>query len=199
MEKIILCLFTLTIALWFSPVVLGQSAGDRVRLESSNPKGVPVHPSTNDASFVRWANDPVVKVLAVNAQGKWFHISGDGKDGWVTKSYVTKIEEPDQDTEPVEAVAALVRYPDPSNPVPDDRLLAEAIKDKPELQHAFQGVPIKVKHDAKNVVLLVCSPDGKYAWLEDASWTLGVDHKWYLSKPPLSAEFTMDPAQRNDP
>lgn len=97
------------------------------------------------------------------------------------------------------AVAALVRYPDPSNPVSDDRLLAEAIKDKPELQHAFQGVPIKVKHDAKNVVLLVCSPDGKYAWLEDASWTLGVDHKWYLSKPPLPAEFTMDPAQRNSP
>ena len=97
------------------------------------------------------------------------------------------------------AVDALVRYADPNNPVPDDRLVAEAIKDKPELQQAFRGVPVKVKHDAKNVVLLVCSPDGKYAWLEDASWTLGVDYIWYLSKPPRPAEFTMDPAQRSGP
>lgn len=97
------------------------------------------------------------------------------------------------------AVDALVRYPDPNHPVPDDRLVAEAIKDKPELQQAFRGLPIKVKHDAESVVLLVCSPDGKYAWLEDASWTLGVDHKWYLCKPLRPAEFSMDPAQRNGP
>ena len=94
------------------------------------------------------------------------------------------------------AVEALVRYPDPDNPVPDYRLVTEAIKDKPELQRAFRGLPIKVNHDARNVVLLVCSPDGKYAWLEDASWTLGVDRKWYLSNPPRPAEFTLDPAQR---
>lgn len=95
------------------------------------------------------------------------------------------------------AVEALIRYPDPTQPVPDDRLLAEAIKDKPELQKAFAGYPIKVRHNDKDVVVLVCSPDGKYAWLEDASWTLGVDHLWYLSNPPCPAEFTMDPAQKN--
>jgi hypothetical protein len=92
------------------------------------------------------------------------------------------------------AVEALVRYPDPANPVPDDQLVSEAIKNKPELQRAFQGYPIKVRHDAKNTVVLVCSPDGKWAWLEDASWTLGVDRQWYLAKPPKPAEFTMDPA-----
>ncbi len=97
------------------------------------------------------------------------------------------------------AVEALVRYPDPANPVSDDRLVAEAIKDKPELQRAFAGYPIKVRHDAKNTVILVCSPDGKWAWLEDASWTLGVDHKWYLVKPPMPAEFTMDPTQKDKP
>ena len=105
MKKIILFLFTLSIVLWLSPIVLGQSVGDRVRLESSNPKGVPVHPGASDTSFVRWANDTVVKVLAAESQGKWFHISGDGKEGWVTKSYVTKIEDTDQDTEPAEAEA----------------------------------------------------------------------------------------------
>lgn len=97
------------------------------------------------------------------------------------------------------AVEALVRYPDPANPVPDDRLVAEAIKDKPELQRAFAGCPIKVRHDATKTVILVCSPDGKWAWLEDASWTLGVDHKWYLVKPPMPADFTMDPAQKDKP
>jgi hypothetical protein len=97
------------------------------------------------------------------------------------------------------AVEALVRYPDPANPVPDDRLVAEAIKNKPELQRSFAGYPIKVRHDANNTVILVCSPDGKWAWLEDASWTLGVDHIWYLAKPPVPAEFTMDPARRDKP
>jgi hypothetical protein len=95
------------------------------------------------------------------------------------------------------AVEALVRYPDPANPVPDERLVSEAIKDKPELQRTFAGYPIKVRHDAKNTVILICSPDGKSAWLEDASWTLGVDHKWFLVKPPMPAEFTMDPAQKD--
>jgi len=97
------------------------------------------------------------------------------------------------------AVQALVRYPDPANPVADDRLIAEAMKDNPELQRAFKGYPIKVRHDAKNTVILVCSPNGKWAWLEDASWTLGVDHQWYLVKPRMPAEFTMDPAQRDKP
>ena len=98
------------------------------------------------------------------------------------------------------AVDAIVRYPDPANPVRDDRLVQEAIKDKPELQKAFAGYPIKVRHNVKDVVILVCSPDGKYAWLEDASWTPGkVDHPWYLSTPPMPAEFTMDPDQRGKP
>lgn len=100
------------------------------------------------------------------------------------------------------AVDALVRYPDPAHPVSDDQLVTEAIKDLPGLQQAFAcytNKAIKVRHDGKNVVILVCSPDGKYAWLEDASWTPGVDHKWYLSQPPKLAEFTMDPAQKDKP
>jgi len=93
-----------------------------------------------------------------------------------------------------------VRYPDLANPVPDDQLVTVAIKDLPGLQKAFAGYPIKVRHNVKDVVILVCSPDGKYAWLEDASWTPGkVDHPWYLSTPPMPAEFTMDPDQRGKP
>jgi len=93
------------------------------------------------------------------------------------------------------AVVAEIRYRDSGIPLRDDQLVADAIKDKPELQRAFAGYPIKVRHDTKNAVILVCSPDGKWAWLEDASWTLGVDHEWYWSKPSHSATFTLDPAQ----
>ena len=90
------------------------------------------------------------------------------------------------------AVQALVLYPDPDKSTPDDRLVSEAIKDSPELQSAFQGLPIQVVHDTRDVILLICSPDGSCAWLEDASWTpVKVDYKWYQSKPPKPAKFTM--------
>jgi hypothetical protein len=94
------------------------------------------------------------------------------------------------------AVEAQFRY-HPNGPVPDDRLVAEAMKNKPELQKAFDDLPIKVWHDDRYVVLLVCSPDGKYCWLEDASWTPNVvDRKCYECKPLPPAEFTLKPPQR---
>ena len=69
-----------------------------------------------------------------------------------------------------------------------------------ERSRRSSGYPIMVRHNVKDVVILVCSPDGKYAWLEDASWTAGVvDHKWYLTNPPTPAEFTMDPDQKSKP
>jgi hypothetical protein len=93
------------------------------------------------------------------------------------------------------AVEAEIRDSPSGPPASDAQLLAAAMKGKPELQRAFKGVPIKVRRDARNVVLLVCSPDGQSAWLEDASWTTGVDHRWYQRQPPPPAEFTLDPAQ----
>ena len=55
----------------------------------------------------------------------------------------------------------------------------------------FKNVTFKVRHNATNLVLLVCSPDGKHALLEDASWTQFVDSRPYLSNPPAPAEFTI--------
>jgi len=39
------------------------------------------------------------------------------------------------------AVDALVRYPDPAYPVPDDQLVAVAIKDLPGLQRPLPAIP----------------------------------------------------------
>ena len=93
----------LGIALWLAPAIPGQTVGDKARLESTNPKGVPVHAGATETSFVRWVNDTGVKVLAVD--GKWFHVSAEGKEGWVTKNYVFKVDGPDSEPEPPEAEA----------------------------------------------------------------------------------------------
>ncbi len=51
--RIFLLLAAVAAVLGMSPVVVGQSAGDKARIESSNSKGVPVHPSTTDPSLSR--------------------------------------------------------------------------------------------------------------------------------------------------
>ena len=92
------------------------------------------------------------------------------------------------------AVQAVIAWPEESEPVPENRILEEGVKDKPELQEAFKGIPIKIKQYGKNVVILVCSPDGKNAWLEDASWTDGVDKEWYKNDPSHPCDFSLDPS-----
>ena len=97
------------------------------------------------------------------------------------------------------AVLAEVRYPTTSRPVGDDQLLAKAMENKPELREAFRDVPIKIWHDEHDVILMICSPDGEYCWLEDGSWTPGVDRRCYQSKPPVPATFTLQPPSRTTP
>jgi hypothetical protein len=80
-----------------------------------------------------------------------------------------------------------------NGPIPDDRLLEEAYRERPEIEHFLHGLPVLIKHNRKDVVILVCSPDGKYAWIEDASWTTFIDRPWYTIKPPHPAQFTLDP------
>lgn len=87
--------------LLFAFATYGQAAGDKARLESVNSKGVPVHASATDTGFVRWVNGTLVKVVAV--EGNWFHVSAEGKEGWITKNYVFKIDGPEADPEPTEA------------------------------------------------------------------------------------------------
>ena len=88
-------------------------------------------------------------------------------------------------------VQGTVRYPDPDNPIPDDRLIDEAKKQTPEFAEAFAWVNVFVLHDATNVVLLVCPTNRNIAWLEDSSWQPGVDKLHYRSNPPSPAKFTI--------
>jgi hypothetical protein len=87
-----------------------------------------------------------------------------------------------------------IRYGDAKAPRTNDQLLQLVFQRNAELERRFRGLLIKIKHDAKEVVVLVGSPAGD-AWLEDASWTPEfVDKKWYQSNPPHPAEFTLDPS-----
>jgi hypothetical protein len=88
-------------------------------------------------------------------------------------------------------IQSLLLYPDKEGPVSDDCLTSEAMRIEPEFQKEFNHVKIKIRHNTRNVVVLICSPDGKYAWLEDGSWTPYVDCKCYKYKPPRPAEFTL--------
>ena len=92
------------------------------------------------------------------------------------------------------AVQAVVLYSDRGAGVADSNLFQLATEDRPDLRDTFRRVPVRIRHDGRNVVILVCSPDGKTAWLEDASWTMYVDKKWYEAKPPRPAEFSLDPS-----
>ena len=89
--------------LWFASQAIGQNVGDKARLESTNTQGVPVHANATDNGFVRWVNGTLVEVISID--GKWFHVSAEGKEGWVTKNYVFKSDGLDPDPEPPEAEA----------------------------------------------------------------------------------------------
>ena len=103
MKNRFLTLAALTFLLWLPQVILGQNVGDKARIESTNPKGVPVHASATDNGFVRWVNGTLVKIVSID--DKWFQVSAEGKEGWVTKNYVFNIDGADSDPEPPEAEA----------------------------------------------------------------------------------------------
>jgi hypothetical protein len=93
------------------------------------------------------------------------------------------------------AVQEVLVLPEGGRPETDAQILDAAFRERPELIAPFEGLPIRIKHNGSDVVLLVCSPDGKHAWIEDASWTSGIDYEWYDIDPAHPAEFTLDPSR----
>jgi hypothetical protein len=94
------------------------------------------------------------------------------------------------------ALRAEIRYGATGVPPTDDALLQSVFARKLALARAFQGLPVKLKRGTREVVVSVCTPDGKNASLEDASWTpMVVDHTWYKAGQPRPCSFdpTLDP------
>jgi hypothetical protein len=111
-------------------------------------------------------------------------------------SWLIKKPQPDELATPMKrltpAVQAVILWPENTDPQSEDKVIEEVFKEKPELREAFQGLVIKIRHNDKDVVILVCSQDGKNAWLEDASWTIELDKEWY-KEPSHPCEFSLDP------
>ncbi len=94
----------IVVVLQFSSLY-GQEQGDRVRLMSSNQRGVPVHPAAGDNSYVRWENGTIATIEGIDNATGWFRVSSGGREGWVTRRYITIIGE---DEPPEEEITTLV-------------------------------------------------------------------------------------------
>jgi hypothetical protein len=92
------------------------------------------------------------------------------------------------------ALRAEIRYRDTQ--LPDNQLLQSVFTSKPALARAFSGIPVTIRRGPKEVVVLVCTPNGTHATHEDASWTpMIVDRTWYETDPtyPCAFDPTLDP------
>src|ERR1017187_5051183 len=75
---------------------------------------------------------------------------------------------------------------------PNDELVKAVFQAKPELEREFRGYTILTRSSGRNLVVLVCTPDGKYALYEDASWTPFADKQYPAGS--HGATFTIDPS-----
>lgn len=91
------------------------------------------------------------------------------------------------------AIQALVRWPPDGVAMTDEKMLATVYEKKPELREAFSCYTVKIWHNTRDVVVLVCSPDGQRGIMEDASATPGVDRVWYQTDPMHPAQFSLIP------
>lgn len=95
------------------------------------------------------------------------------------------------------AIQAEMSWGIATNQMSDSELLAAATKDLPQLQSTFRNTVILIRHDTNDVVVLICSPDKKHKWLEDASWTTRVDVRWYLSNQVQDVDFSIPLRQQS--
>ena len=59
-----------------------QELGDKVRLQSSNQAGVPVHPALGN-SYFRWVNGSEGVVVAIDVSSGWHQSEFNGQTRWV--------------------------------------------------------------------------------------------------------------------
>jgi hypothetical protein len=92
------------------------------------------------------------------------------------------------------AVQAVVRFDDASSALSDEEVLTQATAHNPILLTAFQNFKVRLNRHGKQAVLLICTPSGGQALLEDAACTGTLEvHHWKSDKP-LPCEFTVQAA-----
>jgi hypothetical protein len=85
------------------------------------------------------------------------------------------------------AVESTVRYSDVSN-ISDSELLARSTEHNPELLKQFSGYSIRIAHNDRDVIILICTKDQNRALFEDAGCTSELDKILWDKK--LKCDFT---------
>ncbi len=93
------------------------------------------------------------------------------------------------------AVESTVRYKKTDGGERDMGLLTIATQHDPGLLDPFKGYALRAKSEAKHGVVLVCTPDGQTALLEDAGCTARMEAHHWKANPPLPCAFTLDLAK----
>lgn len=77
------------------------------------------------------------------------------------------------------AAEANLRYGSPSDALSDAEFLAQSVAHDPGLLAPLSAYQVKATRQAGHTAILVCSPDGATALLEDAGCTAMLDrHRW---------------------
>jgi hypothetical protein len=92
------------------------------------------------------------------------------------------------------AVESTVRFKDPSPMLTDEELLKLATTHNSALLTSFAGFKLRMDRRDRHAVVLVCSPSGDKALLEDAACTGPLDVHHWQSKKPMPCEFTIQAA-----
>jgi hypothetical protein len=74
----------------------------------------------------------------------------------------------------------------------EEELLDFATRDDPSLREPFVQHKLHVLRQGKNSAVLVCTPDGRRALLEDAGCTGRFERHWWREDPSKSCAFTLD-------
>ncbi|MFZ5584794.1 MAG: hypothetical protein ACOZHQ_02580 [Thermodesulfobacteriota bacterium] len=92
-------------------------------------------------------------------------------------------------TQTTNQLAGCIRFDNPPTHLSDQELIAFCTRRNPRPAQALNRYAVKVVHDNKDAIVLVCSPDGANALIEDASCTEEIDRNHW--KQPSPCQFTL--------
>lgn len=93
------------------------------------------------------------------------------------------------------SVESTVRYKDVPEGITDNELLVIATRHDPLLLQPFAEYKLRVNREDRHAIVLVCTPDGGRALLEDAGCSKELDAHHWQSQTSKTCEFTIT-AQR---